>query len=44
MKIDPQTAAGSFLFGGATYYFCNPRCKKSFEKEPQKYLSTEARQ
>jgi xanthine dehydrogenase accessory factor len=42
MKVDPQAAAGSFFFAGVTYYFCNPRCKSSFEKDPQKYLSTAA--
>jgi xanthine dehydrogenase accessory factor len=42
MKVDPQTAAGSFLFAGSTYYFCNVRCKNIFEKDPRKYLSMEA--
>jgi len=42
MKVDPQTAAGSFLFAGITYYFCNTHCKNSFEKDPRKYLSAEA--
>jgi xanthine dehydrogenase accessory factor len=42
MKVDPQTAAGSFYFAGITYYFCNAHCKNSFEKDPRKYLSTEA--
>ncbi|HEY2991102.1 MAG TPA: XdhC family protein [Candidatus Binatia bacterium] len=43
MKVDPATAPASFVFAGVTYYFCNPHCKKSFEKEPRKYLSPEAR-
>jgi xanthine dehydrogenase accessory factor len=43
MKIDPQAATGSLLFAGITYYFCNAHCKNSFEKDPRKYLSTEAR-
>ena len=42
MKVDPRTAAGSFLFAGITYYFCNAHCKTSFQKDPQKYLLTEA--
>ena len=42
MKVDPQTAAGSFLLAGITYYFCNTHCKNSFEKDPRKYLSAEA--
>jgi len=43
MKVDPKTAPASFLFAGVTYYFCNPHCKNTFEKSPQKYLSSEAR-
>jgi xanthine dehydrogenase accessory factor len=42
MKVDPQTAAGSFLFAGITYYFCNAHCKNTFAKDPRKYLSMEA--
>jgi xanthine dehydrogenase accessory factor len=41
MKVDPVTAAASFLFAGATYYFCNAHCKSSFEKDPRKYLSAD---
>lgn len=44
MKVDPQATAVSFLYGGVTYYFCNPHCKNSFEKDPRKYLPTEAPQ
>jgi xanthine dehydrogenase accessory factor len=43
MKVDPQTAAGSFFFAGITYYFCNAHCKNTFEKDPRKYLSAAAR-
>jgi xanthine dehydrogenase accessory factor len=43
MKIDPRAAAASFFYAGVTYYFCNPHCKNSFEKDPRKYLSVEAR-
>jgi xanthine dehydrogenase accessory factor len=42
MKVDPQTAAASFLFAGIAYYFCNAHCKNIFEKDPQKYLSAAA--
>ena len=38
MEIDPATAAGSSEYQGQTYYFCSPRCKKSFEKDPEKYV------
>ena len=42
MKVDPRATAVSFLYEGVTYYFCNLHCKNSFEKDPRKYLSTEA--
>ena len=39
MQINPLTAkGGSSVFEGATYYFCNPKCKTKFDLEPQKYL------
>ena len=39
MQVDPTKAAGSSEYNGKTYYFCAPGCKRSFEKEPEKYLS-----
>lgn len=38
MDIDPATAAGTSEYMGQTYYFCSLGCKKSFDKEPEKYL------
>jgi Cu+-exporting ATPase len=38
MEIDPETAAGKSEYKGQTYYFCAPGCKKSFDKDPEKYL------
>lgn len=38
MDIAPTTAAGKSEYKGQTYYFCSPGCKKSFDKEPEKYL------
>ncbi len=38
MQVNPQTAAGKSEYQGKTYYFCSPGCKKSFDKEPQKYV------
>lgn len=23
---------------GKTYYFCSPRCKEKFDKDPEKYI------
>jgi Cu+-exporting ATPase len=38
MDIDPATAAGTSEYNGETYYFCSLGCKKSFDKDPEKYL------
>ncbi|HSR19947.1 MAG TPA: YHS domain-containing protein [Anaerolineales bacterium] len=38
MDATPETAAGKFEYKGVTYYFCSPGCKRSFEKDPEKYL------
>jgi Cu+-exporting ATPase len=38
MDIDPATAAGASEYNGQTYYFCSLGCKKSFDKDPEKYL------
>ncbi|MGH8872282.1 MAG: YHS domain-containing protein [Acidimicrobiia bacterium] len=27
---------------GETYYFCSPRCKTAFGKDPSAFLATEA--
>lgn len=40
MRVDPETAkGGSYRHNGATYYFCNPRCREKFQAEPAKYLT-----
>ena len=38
MEVDPATAEWKTEYKGKTYYFCAPGCKRSFEKEPEKYL------
>jgi Cu+-exporting ATPase len=38
MEIDPATAAGTSEYKGQTYYFCAPGCKRSFDRDPEKYL------
>ena len=38
MDVTPETAAGKSEYNGQTYYFCSLGCKKSFDKEPEKYL------
>lgn len=39
MDIDPATAAGTSEYKGQTYYFCSLGCKKSFDKDPEKYVA-----
>ena len=41
MDVDTQTAAGKSEYKGQTYYFCSLGCKASFDKEPEKYLSSD---
>ena len=44
MDIDPATAACTSEYKGQTYYFCSLGCKKSFDQEPEKYLSKPSEQ
>lgn len=37
MDVDPATARFSLEYGGRTYYFCAPSCKKAFERDPAAY-------
>src|ERR1051325_1962788 len=39
MTVDPERNAGSFDFGGHTYYFCSKGCLAKFSAEPQRYLA-----
>jgi YHS domain-containing protein len=39
MEIDPASAAGSSEYEGRTIYFCNLKCKESFDAEPEKYAA-----
>jgi len=39
MNVNPETAAGKSEYKGKTYYFCSPGCKKSFDADPEKYIS-----
>lgn len=41
MDVDPKTAAGKSEYNGQTYYFCSPGCKKSFDKNPARYVGKE---
>jgi YHS domain-containing protein len=39
MDVDEKTAKYKTLYNGKYYYFCAAGCKKSFESNPQLYLS-----
>jgi len=41
MMVDPDVARHESKHKGRTYYFCSPRCKATFDKEPEKYASPE---
>lgn len=44
MEVKPAEAAGTVEYNGETYYFCAPGCKRAFEKDPEKFLSTDSGQ
>ena len=39
MEVDPKTAEWKTEYKGKTYYFCAPGCKRTFEKDPEAYVS-----
>ena len=39
MEVEIETAQYKTEYEGKTYYFCAPGCQRSFEREPQKYLT-----
>jgi len=41
MEVEVETAEWTSEYNGEIYYFCAPGCKRSFDKEPEKYLSGE---
>lgn len=38
MTIEAESAAGSHVHEGRTYYFCNPSCLERFSADPEKFL------
>ena len=38
MTVDEDTAQWTSEYQGQTYYFCNERCKFSFEKAPSRFV------
>jgi Cu+-exporting ATPase len=41
MTIAPEGAAGSYVYRGETYHFCNPSCLARFKADPERYLQKE---
>ena len=39
MEVETETAQWKSEYQGQTYYFCAPGCQRSFEKDPEHYLS-----
>lgn len=39
MTVDPQKAAGSFEYGGQTYFFCSLGCLEKFRTDPERFLT-----
>jgi YHS domain-containing protein len=44
MQVDEKTAVHTSEYHGQKYYFCAPGCKRSFDKEPDRYLTGQAGQ
>ena len=42
MVIDDKDAAGTSVYKGTTYYFCDQSCKEDFDKDPEKFLEEKA--
>ena len=38
MDVDEKSAKWKSTYKGKEYYFCAPGCKKTFDKNPDKYL------
>jgi len=42
-EVDDKTApGGKARFWGQVFYFCDRKCRGSFQRDPQKYVSKEA--
>jgi YHS domain-containing protein/TusA-related sulfurtransferase len=42
MTVKKAEAKATYEYKGTTYYFCNPGCKESFAKDPEKFLQKQA--
>ena len=38
MTVDEASAKWTSEYEGKTYYFCNERCKKAFDRAPNRFV------
>ncbi len=41
MDVDEKTAQFKSVYKGVSYYFCSAGCKKTFDKNPEKFVKAE---
>ena len=42
MTVEPERAAGSYVYNNQTYYFCSQHCLAKFKEDPEKFLKSPA--
>lgn len=42
MEVDENNPPATSEYGGRTFYFCAPGCKREFDSNPEKYASADA--
>jgi YHS domain-containing protein len=43
MTIEDKDAVAKSVYKNVTYYFCSNGCKANFDKNPEKYVTSEAK-
>jgi YHS domain-containing protein len=38
MTVDAKTATNTEVHNGATYFFCSPHCRQTFQAHPSAYV------
>lgn len=39
MEVNEEAAADKSEYRGVTYYFCSSGCKRTFDRDPEQYVS-----
>ena len=42
MDVEPNNAAGKYIYNGQTYYFCSHHCLAKFKEDPEEFLKSHA--